>query len=342
MPTSFARAVAGPWSRTATDTASLFRRSPTRMRTILGASILAAGAALAAGLRPAEGASNATGDLANGGTAVGDISKTAAETDTITVNLSAGSRIDVKWTSGFPANVGVSDPSGAPIALGLDATRSQTVSAWLVPASGSYRFTISSSDGSQGTYTLLVKPYWDKKVVVDGTGETTIDVPMPAAGVVKGKVQPLPGASNPSILSLMSPAGAELLLAPVVGSTGLAKLKPVSCDTAGVYHLTAAAAAGTQEFRATLSRKAPRIALAKIDLRNGLDQISYATGGVADYFDKRCASCHSWAGSYAGVRAYINLSLGKMRSGSMPPGGPRADGDTLALMNEWIKTGYGK
>jgi len=313
------------------------------MRALAVPAALAAAAALTfAVLRPVQGASGTTGELAQGGIAKGDISKTAGDLDTIGVQLVAGSALDVRWASGFPADVVFVDPDGQEVDLGLGAAKSASVKGWPVAKDGRHEFRIASADGSQGTYTLKAIARWEKTVVFTGTGEATFDLPMPASSAIRGKVKPLPGASNPSILSLRSPADAELLIGPVVGSTGLAKLKETACATAGLYRFTATATSGTEEFEATLKRRAPAIPITRINIRNGLDQISYESDGVKAYFDTRCKSCHSFASNYAGVRAYANLSLSKMRAGSMPPGGPRATADQLSLIDEWIKTGYGR
>jgi hypothetical protein len=312
------------------------------MRALVLITAVAAAAIASLALRPAQGATGTTGDLGQGGTAKGDISKTAADADTIGVQLVAGSQLDVRWASGFAGDVHFFDPEGVEIALGLDAGKSSSVTAWPVPANGRYEFRIASADGSQGLYTLKVTPRWAKTVELTGSGDTTFDVLMPAASSLKGKVEPLPGASNPSILSLRSPADEELLVNPVIGSSALAKMRTVACATAGVYRFAATAAGGTLQFAATLKRRTRPIPLTRINIRNGLDQISYANDGVESYFDARCANCHSWASSYAGVRAYATLALGRMKSGSMPKGGPRADAATIDLVDQWIKTGYAR
>jgi hypothetical protein len=311
---------------------------------VTAAALAAVAAAIASlPLRPARGATGTTGELAQGGTARGDISKTAADVDKIGVQLVAGSQIDVRWSSGFPGDVHFFGPDGLEIALGLDAGKSASVTAWPVPADGRYEFRIASADGSQGLYTLKVTPRWAKTVELTGSGDTTFDVLMPALSSLKGKVESLPGASNPSVLSLRSPADVELLVnPPLVGSPGLAKMKSVDCPAAGVYRFTATATAGTLDFAATLKRRARPIPLTRVNIRNGLDQISYANDGVEAYFDARCASCHSWASSYTGVRAFATLALGRMKTGNMPLGGPRADAATISLVQEWIQTGYGR
>ena len=312
------------------------------MRAFVLVTAVAAAAAAALTLRPAEGATGTTGELLQGGTAKGDISKTAGDADAIGVQLVAGTQIDVRWAGGFSGDVHFFDPDGQEIALGFETAKSMSVTAWPVPRDGRYEFRIASADGSQGLYSLKVTPRWAKSVELTGSGETTFDLRMPGASSLKGKVEPAPGASSPVILSLRSPADEELLINPVIGLPGLAKLKTVTCATPGTYRFTATATDGTQEFVATLKRRTRAIPLTRINIRNGLDPISYANDGVEQYFDTRCASCHSWASSYAGVRAYSKLSLGRMSSGNMPAGGPRADGATLNLVEEWIKTGYGR
>jgi hypothetical protein len=301
-----------------------------------------AAAIVAAGFSPARGAADATGNLADGGTAKGDISTTAGETDTVGVDLYRGERVNIRWSSEFPANVGLFGPDAAEIPVGLDATKSASVNGWTAPATGHYEFRIASADRTQGNYTLKVRPFWDKTVVVDGSGQEAVSFPMPAASRVKGRVQPRPGASNPSILSLTSPAGSELLVGPVVGTPGLAKLKTINCDDAGIYSLTAQAAAGTGDFRVTLRRAVPRIPLTTTNISNGLTAVSYANDGVKAYFDHTCTGCHSWAGSYTGVRSMAKSALARLTIGNMPLGGPRASPATLSLIKSWIATGYAR
>jgi len=312
------------------------------MRVVAVLTVTFAAAIVAAGFSPARGAADATGNLAEGGTAKGDISKTVGETDTVGVELYRGVRVNIRWTSDFQANVGLFGPDASQIAIGLDATTSAAVNGWTAPSTGHYEFRITSADGSQGHYTLKVRPFWDKTVVVDGSGQSAVEFPMPAASRVKGRVQPRPGASNPSILSLTSPSGSELLVGPVVGTPGVAKLKTINCDAAGIYSLTAQAAAGTGDFRVTLKRAVPRIPLTTANISNGLTAVSYANDGVKSYFDHTCAGCHSWAGSYSGVRSFASLAVGRMSAGSMPLGGPRASPAQIALVKSWIATGYAK
>ena len=312
------------------------------MRIVLAFGVVAACGLAGAPSGSAEGASGASGQLLAGGVARGDISSDAGDADTIGIDLDAGEKLSVRWTSGFNANVTLTDPSGAPIAIGLDGTSSGSVTALPIASSGRHLFTIASSDGSQGRYTLTARGTWDRTIVLDGTGEASFDLPMPADAVVKGRVQPMPGAANPNILSMTSPLGAELLANPVVGSPGLAKLPAIRCVDAGVYRLGLSASSGTRQFRATLRRSVRREAAARISLTNGLTGPSYEQDGIADYFGRSCSGCHSWAGSYPGVRYAARQSLGRMRAGNMPPRGPRASRDTLTLVDQWIRTGYGR
>lgn len=290
----------------------------------------------------AQGATGASGQLLAGGVARGDISSEAGDADTIGIDLDAGEKLSVRWSSGFKASVTLTDPSGAPVAIGLDGTTAGSVTSIPVATAGRHLFTIASSDGTQGRYTLTARGTWDKTVVLDGTGQASFDVPMPADSVVKGRVQPLPGAANPNILSLTAPGGAPLLANPVVGTPGLAKLPPIRCADAGAYRIGVSATGGTLAFRATLKRSVRREATTRIDLSNGLSGPSFANDGIGDYFRRTCAGCHSWAGSYATVRFAAIQSLGRMRSGNMPPGGPRTSKTMLTLIDAWTRTGYGR
>ena len=313
------------------------------MRALVLVTAVAAAAIASLAMRPAHGATGTTGELGQGGTAKGDISKTAGDIDKIGVQLVAGTQIDVRWTGGFTGDVHFFDPDGLEVDLGFAAGKSDSVSAWPVPANGRYEFRIASADGTQGFYTLKVTQSWAKTVEFTGTGDSTFEVLMPVSSSLKGKVETLPGASNPSLVSLRSPADEEMLLnPPLVGTPGVVKMKSIACPATGRYRLSVTASGGTQEFAVTLKRRTPPIPITRINIRNGLDQISYANDGVENYFDLRCASCHSWAGSYAGVRAYANLALSRMKSGNMPQGGPRADAGTISLVTEWIQTGYGR
>ena len=60
------------------------------------------------------------------------------------------------------------------------------------------------------------------------------------------------------------------------------------------------------------------------------------------YFDRTCAGCHSWARSYTGVRSMAKSAVARMATGNMPRGGPRASPAQVALVKDWIATGYPK
>src|SRR5205814_1289559 len=112
-------------------------------------------------------------------------------------------------------------------------------------------------------------PRWEKTLTFDGTALSVFDVPMPANGSIRGVVKPLPGASQPSILSILSPSAAELLTGPIVGTPGAAALPRLFCPQDGVYRMTAVATGGTAAFRVSLRRSVPALPRAHLDLRNG-------------------------------------------------------------------------
>ena len=68
------------------------------------------------------------------------------------------------------------------------------------------------------------------------------------------------------------------------------------------------------------------------------DRAREIAAGVDNVFKRNCAGCHSWAGSWGGARAYARDSLGRMKSGNMPPGG-RVPGEQISLVQQWIATG---
>ena len=96
----------------------------------------------------------------------------------------------------------------------------------------------------------------------------------------QGKVTPLPGAANPSVLSFRAPDAADLLRQPVVGTPGLAKLPVTSCTATGDYALDLTASGGTTQYRATLKRKARKLPSAQSSLANGLSPVSFAADGI--------------------------------------------------------------
>jgi hypothetical protein len=309
---------------------------------VTGVLVAAAAAAAVHFARPARAASSATGELTQGGTALGDVSKSAGETDVIGVDLEQGANIDVRWTAGFDAAVSLLDPDGHVVPLGLGDPRSSKVLGWTVPATGHWRFQVSSSDGTQGNYRLIVTPKWRRTIAVAGVDATTFDVPMPAGGFVRGVLRAARDASFPEFLSFRSPGGVELLPDAVHGPARAVRWKGVATTESGVHKLTAAAGGASRAFTGTLIRRAPRFHATRINLRNGIDSVSYLNDGVADYFKHSCAPCHDWATTYSGTRGYASTALSSMRSGQMPLGGPPAGAATLELVSQWILTGYAK
>lgn len=278
------------------------------------------------------------GSLGNGGIAKGDISMEASETDTIDVELVAGEQADVTFTSAFAANFTLNAPSGDEVALGFaPGSKALRLKGFTVPETGTFRFTISSNDGSQGGYTLVVKPKWAGKIPVSGTGQQTIEFPMPAGGRVSAVITRAKGApGQPQILSLTGPGG-ELagVIDPVKNSV---KLAPVEAPNSGTYGLTVTSTDGTSAWQGIVTRTAPKAPATKLDLVNGINQISFRDAGLDEIFQRRCGSCHFWGNGYTGVRAYATKSLAKIRSGDMPPDG-RLSGDQVALIQSWISTG---
>ncbi len=278
------------------------------------------------------------GTLLEGGTAKGDISKLEGEEDRISVRLVQGSRLDVTFSSSFAASVTVLDPDGATVDLPLAGGSRRSVKGWLVPRSGQHEFVVRSADGSQGRYKLSVRSKWDRKVSLDGTGETAFDVAMPAGSSLRGVIKAAPGAADPQIVSLSAPDGSPIV-GTTVGNAGSVKVPNTICGAEGGYRLVADATGGIGAFRVTLVRKTQRSTNVNLDLENGLSAISFEGAGIDRLFATRCAGCHDWARGYAGVRAYARASYGRMRSGSMPKDAPRIQKDDLAVVAEWIKTG---
>jgi mono/diheme cytochrome c family protein len=75
-----------------------------------------------------------------------------------------------------------------------------------------------------------------------------------------------------------------------------------------------------------------------VRLTNGIDPISFRADGVASVFSRHCAGCHGFATSYEGVRGKAQKALGRMTSGSMPPGGG-VPPEEIALVRLWIGKG---
>jgi len=56
--------------------------------------------------------------------------------------------------------------------------------------------------------------------------------------------------------------------------------------------------------------------------------------GIGDLFDKRCAGCHGWAGSYAGISSKITKVRAKISAGH------KVSGEDKEAMLGWIDDGY--
>lgn len=305
------------------------------------AAALVTGAALAALLVPAAPArakGDATGTLAGGGRAKGDISADAGETDRISVEFAAGQAVDVTFSAGFTPALSLVAPSGADVDLGFRGTRKHKVRALAVAETGTHEFRVASADGSQGTYSLVVRPKWTKAIQVAGAGPQSIDVEVPAGSKLGASVlRATKSDAGPSITSVLDPAGTELLTSPVLAKRGRATLAARTIGEAGTCRITIEPPDGTSAWKGAVTRRAPAVAQTSLSLVNGLDVVAYSDG-LNVIFSNRCGGCHAWAHSYAGVRGYASQSLSRIRSGNMPPGG-RLPPEQVALIDSWIRTG---
>jgi hypothetical protein len=290
-----------------------------------------AAALLASFARSATAGGDASGTLAAGGTATGDISRTDGETDRIDVELVAGATLSVALKGTFRATVVLTDPDGAPVALGLAGTGQQRGSID-VARGGTYRFAVASADGSQGVYKLVAKQTWPRSVTISGNGTSTVDVGMPAGGKLGVSVS---GTGSPEITGLLDPNGLELLNAPVLVHGRAAKLPATTVAVAGIFEVTVTSDGA---WTGRITRHVPRMASTRLHLENGLDAVSFRNDGVAAVFSRHCASCHEWASSYSGVRRYAFDAIARMTNGVMPPGGGLS-GAEIALVRTWITTG---
>ena len=283
-------------------------------------------------------ADDAAGSLGGGGTAHGDISKTAGETDRISLDLDEGATLQLTFHAAFVASLALTDPDGTPLDLAFPGG-SRLRTNLPVQKTGTYELAIASTDGSQGLYTVIAKQKWARALAIQGTGEQIVGVPMPAnsrLGCVVGASQ---GASGlPQVAQLEDPDGASILAAAIEPRGRVARLAPTATAAAGVYHLTIAPTDGSSGWSGRVTRFVPRVAPTSLRITNGLDKISFRADGVGSFFAHRCASCHGWAASYGGVRRYARVALGRMAGGSMPPGGGLAPSD-LGLVKGWISTG---
>jgi hypothetical protein len=307
-----------------------------RLAVLLGAFLSVASCVLP-GVARAKG--DANGSLGTGGVVRGDISREVGETDHITVDLAEGGVLVLRLGASFEPLVVVTGPDGTALDVGQPVRRRLRVGDRVVPASGRYEIAVSSRDGSQGTYALSVSERWARRVPVSGTGASVIDVGMPAGGKLGCVLRRAVGAAGaPEILQVEDPGGADLLAAAIEPRGAVAKLAPTPTASAGVYHVVVGVTGTGGPWNGQVLRVLPPAKRTHLTLTNGLDAISFADDGVRRIFQTRCASCHGWAASYAGVRGYVDQALGRMRSGSMPPSGPLASQD-IALVAAWAKTG---
>lgn len=298
-------------------------------------------AALAVASVPAlAGGGDAVGSLGTGGVLKGDISMTAGETDRITIDLVAGAPLDVTLSARFVASFSMSDPDGEPVTLPSAGGRLVRARGLAVAKTGTYTFTVSSSDGSQGLYTLTAGQRWSKAVPISGSGQATIDLPMPSAGKIAATITRQKGApGQPRILSLFDPTGADLLAAPVEPVRNTVRLAPTPAQVNGTFRLVVTATDGSSPWKGLVKRIVPRTKPTRSSITNGIDAISFSEDGVGTFFKKTCGPCHSWAGSYSSMRGYASAAYGKMKSGSMPPGGGRIPAAQMSLVQSWIQTG---
>jgi len=285
---------------------------------------------------PVRASGDASGSLGSGGRAKGDIARDSGETDRITVDLTQGASLTLRFSAGFQATFILTDPNGAPVDLGVQSATRVRVTDLPVPATGTYTAAIASADGSQGFYQLSVRQLWPRKLAISGTGHTRVDVPMPPGGRLAAVVHG--GAGEPEITALEDSAGDALLAAPIVTSGHTAKLPPTDASAGGIYHLTIDTADPSSAWTGVVTRTTPASPSTDLKLSNGLAVVSYFNDGVGTLLARRCGHCHGWASSYGGARSYIRHALGRIVSGSMPPDGPLARAD-IALIRAWIATG---
>jgi hypothetical protein len=299
----------------------------------------AAGAVVLSGADSARGQSAAIGELGAGGTAQGDISRQAAEEDRIGIDLVEGSTLAAKFAGTFSAHVDLLAPNDATTTVDLGAT--PTLTAWPVTETGRYHFRIRSADGSQGAYSLTAVATWPKKVALAGATGDAFSVGLPAGASVKGTVASSPaGAWNPSVSAFLAPDGANLLAAAIAAKKGVARLPKTAIVTSGRHAIAVDGGTPGCLFQATLSVKAPKRKLAKIDIRNGLSPVSFALDGIAKLMtDNGCVKCHPWASSAADARLHAPIAVVRMKLGQMPVGGPRVPAAAIALFQQWITTG---
>lgn len=303
-----------------------------RTTLLLGAAALAALASAATREAGAVGDTNA--ELGVGGTIRGDISTEAGEADTVGVTWVAGEPLDIVWSAGFHSALTLTDPDGLEVDLGVQGDRFRK-RGFVAPKSGRFRFRVASSDGTQGFWTLSVRPAWPKKVAVQGTGDGSVTVAMPAGASMSGKIR---GTAAPTLLALMDP-GDQQILGPVAPKKNTVTLPRTTAALDGAYTLQVDVADPSTAWSGTIVRKVRRAKLGRFSVTNGLTPVSFETDGVGKLFAKDCGSCHDWARSYVGVRSVARESLSRMRSGNMPKDAPRTGAADLSLVEQWILTG---
>lgn len=278
-----------------------------------------------------------TGELAGGGTAAGDISREAGETDTIGVNLVEGATMDLKFSSSFTPVVECVDPAGATVSIAWTGTTLKTATGIALGATGRHQFRIRSADGSQGTYSLTVTPRWTTKISVNGTMGDAVTVAMPAGASVKGKITS--ATFTPTIDGIQSPDGSQLLGSALSGKNGAVKLPAVVAVVPGLHRVVIGGGLPGGTFSALMKMKAPKVKPVKLDLRNGLTPISFANDGVGTLLVAKCGACHAWTNSATSFKAVAKSSLSRVSTGQMPQGGPKLPATDISLIRSWIETG---
>jgi hypothetical protein len=283
-----------------------------------------------------------TAELGDGGKVKGDISNTIGEEDRIGVDLVAGCELYIKFVPKFKPDFTFFDPRGGKITLAESKGGKTIAKGLLIEETGRYEFLIKALDGTQGLYVLTAKPVWPGKIKLEGNDGDSFEIVMPVGARIKGAVKAVksPGFV-PRIDFLSAPGGADLF-GPQDGRRGKATMPWVDATEYGTYAFSVGATSGNGAFRAVLKRKVPKLVASSLDVRNGINTISFSNDGVGDVFKRRCASCHShnhaWAGKYAGAKARAIESFGRIRSGNMPPDG-KIPASEISLIEQWIKTG---
>ncbi len=283
-----------------------------------------------------------TAELGPGGRVLGDISSTPGEEDRIGIDLLAGSSLSLKFVPKFASTFSLVDPEGDAVTLPASKKRKTTAKGLPIEKSGRYEFRIAATDGGQGSYSLSAKPEWNKSLKVEGTSGDTVEFIVPVGTQVKGTVKAVKSPGYvPRIDGLTGPTG-ELVPEPLDGRRSRVKLPTVTATAYGRHSLTIGASAGAGSFRAAVKLKVPKTETRTLNIRNGINSVSFTDDGVAQVFKNRCASCHSHnhasLATYGGAKRQASDSLRRMRSGNMPRGSGMPASE-IALVEQWIKTG---